>query len=104
MLNRSNFDNRIYQSSRPNNLFNELAAVGVFIRAWCGGHEDDLMDHSYELVEGERTVFLRGWQAETMLDQNFLARAVAGEHPANLRQRYMRFVDKEEKIGREIID
>ncbi len=39
-----------------------------------------------------------------MLDEHFLARAVAGIHAAHLRQRHVRFVDEEQPVFRKEVD
>ncbi|MNE47151.1 hypothetical protein D3C80_1415350 [compost metagenome] len=39
-----------------------------------------------------------------MIHQHFLTRAVAIEHSANLRQRYVGFIDNNQHIVREIIE
>src|SRR5256885_10165447 len=50
------------------------------------------------------TTLFRSRQAETVLDERQLARAVAAPHPAHLRHGLVRLVDDHQKIFREIVD
>ena len=65
---------------------------------------NDLVGHLHELVEIERPVVERAGQAETVIDQDALARTVAFVHSADLRDGGVRFIDDEQKIFREKID
>ena len=57
-----------------------------------------------ELVEHQRPVVERARQTEAVVDERQLARAVAVEHPADLRQRDVRLVDDDEEVFREIVE
>ena len=69
-----------------------------------GGEVDHLRHQAHELVELERPVVQRGGQPEAVLDQGELARAVAVEHPADLRERDVRLVHHHQVIRREVVD
>ena len=57
-----------------------------------------------ELVELQRPVVERAGQPEAVLDQRFLAAAVAEVHAADLRQRDVRFIDDEQEVLGEEVD
>ena len=62
-------------------LFDHLVVAFLhFKRCRCGRNEDDLVPACFELLEAQRPVVHRAGQAEPMLDQHFLAAAVAGPH------------------------
>ena len=61
-------------------------------------------NHALELGEGERTVVASRGEAEAVLDQHVLARAVAAVHAAHLRQRDVRLVDEEQEVVREVVE
>ena len=62
------------------------------------------MDFLFKLVEFERAVIIRRRQAEAVVDERLLARMVAVVHRAHLRQRHVAFVDKQQKIVREVVN
>ena len=57
-----------------------------------------------ELLELERPVVERARQAEAVLDERLLARAVAAVHRADLRHRLVRLVEDEQEVLREVVD
>ena len=57
-----------------------------------------------ELLELERPVVERARQAEAVLDQRLLARAVAAVHRPDLRDGLVRLVDDDEEVLREVVD
>ena len=70
----------------------------------CGRHVDHLGHQRHELVELERTIVQRGGQPEAVFHQGQLARPVAVEHPADLRQRDVGLVHHHEIVGREVVE
>src|SRR3954451_9759568 len=65
--------------------------------------EDELTCVGEELVERLRAIVHRARQAEAVLDERLLARAVAFEHAADLRNRLVRLVDEDDEIvGEEV--
>ena len=69
-----------------------------------GRHQDDLRRDAHELVEGLRPVVERGRQAEAVVDERLLARAVALVHAADLRHGLVRLVDEADEVVREVVD
>src|SRR4051795_7345521 len=66
-------------------------------------NEDELTGVGEELVEGLRAIAHRARQAEAVLDERLLARAVAFEHAADLRNRLVRLVDEDDEVvGEEV--
>src|SRR5207302_9859496 len=65
---------------------------------------DDLIEPLSELVVRQRPVVEGGGQAEAVVDQDLLARAVAVEHAAYLGERDVRLVDDEEEVLRKVVD
>ncbi len=55
-------------------------------------------------VEGQRAVVQRGGQAEAVVHQHLLARAVAVEHAAHLWQRDVRLVDDQQVVVRQVVE
>src|SRR5208283_3914156 len=69
-----------------------------------GGDEDRLWQQLLKLVEAQRPVIESGWQAEAVVDEVFLARAVAAVHSPDLRNRHVRLVDESDGVFRQIVD
>ena len=85
-LDRADFDRRIDQAGRTNDLLDEHAAGFVqLVRPRRRRHVDQLADALLQLFEVQRAVVERRRQAEAVLDQHFLARSVAVIHAADLR-------------------
>ncbi len=57
-----------------------------------------------ELVEAQRPVVERRREAEAVVDERLLARAVALVHPADLRHRLVRLVDEDQHVLREVVE
>ena len=57
----------------------------------------------FEFLKSERTIVQRRRHAKAVLDQSFLARAIARVHSAQLRYRAVRLVDEHQKVARKII-
>ena len=91
-------DLRIEQPGRANDLFRNGGAVFVFVGTRSRGNEKRLVDLLLELRKGEGAIIKRGRQAKTIVNQYLLARAVAREHTAHLRQRDMRLVYHQQVI------
>ena len=66
--------------------------------------EDHLRRERFPLLELQRTVVERRRQAEPVLDQRFLARAVALVHGAELRNGLVALVDDEQRVVRQIVE
>ena len=95
----------IHQPGGPNDLLDDDAARQAELVVARRGRQGDHLGHQrHELVELERPVVQRGGQAETVVHQSQLARAVAVEHSADLRQAYVRLVHHHQKIRREVVD
>ena len=69
-----------------------------------GRHVEGLAHERRELVEGQRPVVEGRRQAEAVLDERLLARAVAGVHAADLRHGHVRLVDDDERVLRQVVD
>ena len=59
--------------------------------------EDHLADALFPLLEVQRPVVERRRQPEAVVDQHFLARAIAVVHAADLRHRLVALVDDEQR-------
>ena len=69
-----------------------------------GRDEHDLRRVLEELVEGLRAVVERARQTEAVLHERLLARAVALEHAADLRNGLVRLVDEADEVVREEVE
>ena len=102
---RTHFDFRIDEAGRPNDLLDNRSfgepQLGLTRRR---GDVERARSQRKELVEHQRPVVQRARQAESVIDQRELARPVAVEHSADLRQRHVRLVDDDEEILGEIIE
>ena len=76
----------------------------VLVWAGRGGDEDRLVEVMLELVERQRAVVQRRGQAEAVVHQHLLARAVAVEHAAHLRQRDMRLVHHQQEVVGHVVE
>ena len=95
---------RVDQSGWTHDLLHDLAGVRLLVRPRRRRHEDGLRGHSLELVEPERPVVERRRQPESVLDQGFLARAVAAVHCAELGHGHVALVDEQQRVGRKIVE
>ena len=96
---------RINQARRPNHLLDELA-VGAADLVWprCRGQIDRLPDPGREFLPGQRPVVQRTGQPEPVFDEGALPRRVTLVHAADLRDRDVRLVDHQQKVGGEVVD
>ena len=94
----------IDQAGRADDLLHNLLRMFQFIRGGCGRGEDHLPNALLELLKHQRPIVDGAGQAETVLDQFFLAIAIAVMHGAHLRQRHVALVDDEQEIVGEVID
>ena len=67
------------------------------------GDVEGLRDETGELREGERPVVEGRGQAEAVLDERLLARAVARVHAADLRRGHVRLVEDDQRVLREVV-
>ena len=95
---------RIHQPGRTDDHLDDLRAAADFVRRRRRRNVHDLIDVIVELVVRQRTVVERAGQTEAVLDEDGLARPVAGVHGVHLRQRDVRLVDEEQPVLREEID
>src|SRR5581483_1000503 len=68
------------------------------------GDEDDRALVALELVEAERPAVERAREAEAVVDEHFLARAVAAIHAVELRGGLVRLVEDDERVVREVVE
>ena len=66
-------------------------------------HINDLVRHFHELVEVERTIIERARETKSIIHEHGLARTVAFVHPADLRDRGMRFINHYQAVLRKKI-
>src|SRR6266850_1612209 len=85
LVGRAHLDLRIHEARRPDDLIDLLRGALGLVWTWRRRHEDGLVETRLELVEGQWPVVKRAWQAEPVLDQDVLPRAVAAVHTAHLR-------------------
>ncbi len=102
---RADLDLGVDEAGRSHDEFGDLAfGVLQFIRPGRGGHEDRARRSALPFLELQRPVVERGRQPETEFDQRFLARPVALVHRAYLGHGHVRFVDHQQRIGRQVIE
>ena len=87
-----------------NELLHHLSRVPLFVGSRRRGHEDRLGGEAFELVEAQRPVVERRREPESVLDQRFLARAVAAVHAPELRHGDVALVDEQERVGRKVVE
>ena len=102
---RADLDHRLHQARRPDDLLGDaprrlLQLVGRRRRR----DVDALPDPLLELLEAQRPVVVGRGEAEAVLDEVRLARAVAVRHGPQLRQRGVALVDHEQEILREVVE
>ena len=85
-------------------LLHGLGAHALLEVAGRGAHEHELRDARLELVEAKRAVVQGARQAEAVLDERDLARAVALVHAAHLGQRHVRLVHDAQHVLGEVVD
>ena len=89
---------RIDDAGRAHDLLDDARRVRALVVARGGRHEDHLRGDREELVEGLRAVVQRAGQAEAVVDEGLLARAVALVHAADLRDGLVGLVDEAEEV------
>ena len=89
---------------RAHDLLDDAPRAGALELARGRRHEHDLRRHREELLEGLRAVVERARQAEAVVDERLLARAVALEHAADLGDRLVGLVDEADEVAREVVD
>ena len=92
-LNRADFNLRVQQACRADNLLNYIVCLLQLILRRRSRNINRLLDLRLKLVKGQRSVIIGRRQTEAMLHQHLLTRAVTGIHSANLRQRYVRLIN-----------
>ncbi len=75
-----------------------------FVLTRCCGHEDHARHVLLELVELQGPVIVRAREPEPVIDQGFLARAVAVVHAVELRNHLVALIDDHQEVIREIIE
>ena len=104
-LHRTDVEHRIEQSRWTDHLLHHHAFRQCELElARCRRHVDHARHEAHELLEHQRTIVQRTRQAEAVVDERELARAVAVVHRAHLRQRHVRLVDHHEIVVGEIIE
>ncbi|EYU02606.1 hypothetical protein PA99_1389 [Pseudomonas aeruginosa PA99] len=100
---RAYLDLRIDQPGGTHHLLDDPPGMFRLVGARGGGDEDGLRTHRLPLFEAQRPVVQRRRQAETVFHQGLLARAVALEHRTDLRNADVRFVDNQQRVGRQVV-
>ncbi|MNZ50852.1 hypothetical protein D3C78_686510 [compost metagenome] len=93
---RTHFNLRVDQTGRTHHLLHDSASMLGLIVAWRGRNEDGLRADAFPFIETHGPVVQRRWQAEAVLDQGFLARAVALVHRAYLGNADVGLVDHQQ--------
>ncbi len=102
---RAYFDDRVEETGRPDDLLDDDAArLTQLVRAGRGRDEQPLADPLLPLLEVQRPVVQRRRQAEPVRDQDFLARAVAVIHAADLRNGLVALVDDGQRVAGQIVE
>ena len=102
-LGRPDLNLRIEQAGGPDDLLHHLRECFSLVGAGRGRGVDRLVDVVLELLELQRAVVQGRGQAEAVVDQHFLARAVAVVHAADLRKGHVRLVDEHQEIVGEVV-
>ncbi len=97
-------DLRIDEPGRTGNLLDDLPRFAVLVFRRRRRDEHGLAHHAFELVEAQRPVVERRGQAKPVVDEVFLARAIALVHAAELADRDVALVDDHQRVVREIVD
>ena len=96
---------RIEQAGRADDLLGEDTAGALELPGvGRGGDVDRLRAHGVPLFEFERAVVLTRRQAEAVVAERDLARAVALEHRADLGDRHVAFVDDEQGVFGQVFE
>ena len=96
-------DERIQQTSGPDDLLGHLGAVLPLVLAGGGRDKYHLVELGFHFLELEGAVVKGRRQAETVLHQRLFAGVVATVHGPHLRQGDMALVYEEQEVVREIV-
>src|SRR5258706_12258522 len=95
----------IDQARWANDLLHDLTAgFFKFVFARRRGDEDDLLPHLLEFIELQRAIVECARQPKSMLDERFLAHAIAVVHRPDLRERHVRSVDNQQEMLGELVE
>ena len=96
------FDDRIQKSRRPNDLFHVPSlSLRQLVRSRRRGDVDDLIDPFLPFIKRQRSIIHRAWKAESVFHERLFAVSVCRLHPADLRDRHVRFVHEKKVVVRE---
>src|SRR4051812_21434855 len=101
---RTHDHRRVDEPGGSHSLLDDLRGLLALVVGRFSRYEYGLPNHRLELVEAQRPVVERRRKAKAVLDQVFLARAIALVHPAKLRDRDVALIDDHERIGRQVVD
>jgi hypothetical protein len=88
------------QTGWPHDHLDRPLRLLHLVRSGCRRDVDDLLDALVPLLEAERPIVEGAGQAEAVLHQRSLARPVATEHPAQLRDRDVGLVHEDQRVVR----
>ena len=97
------FHNGVHQARGPNQLFNHLARMCLFIISRCCGDKDHLAHPLFKLLQFQWPVVQRTGQSEAVLHQGGFSCAVAVVHAPKLPHQDVTFIKKHECIFGQII-
>ena len=104
-LDRTHGNLRIHQPRGPDDLLGHKPLGGVELEApRRGRHVDGLIHQIPELVKMQGSVIQSRRKAEAVVHERLFAGMVALVHPPYLGHRDVRLIDKEQKIGRKIVE
>ena len=95
---------RIHQTRGTHHLLHHVVRMLALIGGRRGGHEHALAHARFKFLQLQRPVIQRRRQAESILDQRFLARPVAAIHGAQLPDGDVAFIDEHQRIAGQIVD
>ena len=99
------FHFRVHQPGRAHDQFDDLPfRFLTLVVARRRRHVDAAWRTQFPFLELQRPVVQRRRQPESELDQRLLARTVALVHGADLRNGHMRFVDHQQRVGRQVVE
>ena len=104
VLRLADLDVGVDDPGRSHDLLDDPGRFGFLEVARRRRDHHQPVDPGEELVELERPVVDRRGQAEAEVDQGRLARAVALEHAADLRDRLVGLVDEADEVVGEVVD
>ena len=101
----TNVNGRIEQPRGANHLLHHHAFGTFELEVRRGGaHVNGLVDDAVKFLVGEGAVVQSGGQSKAMVDQIDLARPVATEHGANLRNGHVALVNHHEEVFGEVVE